>query len=56
MKENILKGVVVTSAITHMDWSNDSNCLLINSEAYELKFANVTTGKEMAASASKDIE
>ncbi len=56
VKENVLKGVVVTSAITHLDWSNDSNCLLINSEAYELKFASVSTGKEMAASASKDIE
>lgn len=30
-----------TAPLTHLDWSLDSQILVCNSEAYELKFADV---------------
>lgn len=53
------KGMIkagLTSALTHLDWSNDSDFLVINSQAYELKFANVSSLKPVSASSSKDVD
>lgn len=53
------KGVIkagLTSALTHLDWSADSEFLVINSQAYELKFASVSSLKSVSASSSRDIE
>jgi microtubule-associated protein-like 6 len=45
-----------TSALTHLDWSKDSDFIVCNSLAFELKFLNLNSKKLIAASASKDIE
>ena len=53
------KGVIkagLTSALTHLDWSADSDFLVVNSQAYELKFSSVSTMKPVSASSSKDID
>ena len=46
----------LTSALTHLDWDVSSSMLVINSQAYELKFVSVSSQKPIAASGSKDIE
>lgn len=46
----------LTSALLHLDWSKDSSSLVINSQAYELKFLNVLAQNEIRASGAKDIE
>jgi len=46
----------LTSALLHLDWSTDSNIILVNSQAYELLFISVQTEKQVTASATKDIE
>jgi WD40 repeat protein len=48
--------VGLTSALLHLDWSTDSQSIVLNSLAYELKFVNVHGKNVMAASASKDID
>lgn len=48
--------VGLTSALLHLDWSKDSSELVINSQAYELKFLNVDSKSVVRASAAKDIE
>ena len=53
------KGMIkagLTSALTHIDWSSDGEYLVINSQAYELKFASVSSLKPISASACKDYE
>ena len=45
-----------TSALTHLDWSEDSNFVVCNSLAFELKFLNISAKNLIAASASADIE
>eukprot|EP00742_Colponemidia_sp_Colp-10_P006323 GILJ01006777.1.p1 GENE.GILJ01006777.1~~GILJ01006777.1.p1 ORF type:complete len:2262 (-),score=409.36 GILJ01006777.1:195-6980(-) len=45
-----------TSAITHFDWSADSTKLVSNSQAYELFFWDVGSGRQIAASAAKNIQ
>ena len=32
--------VGLTSALTHLDWSSSSDKLVVNSQAYELKFVD----------------
>lgn len=40
----------------HVDWSTDSSHVVVNSQAYELKFVNVSARKNTAASGAKDFE
>lgn len=40
----------------HLDWSTDSSHIVVNSQAYELKFVNIQGRKNTAASAAKDFE
>lgn len=48
----------LTGATAHLDWSIDSNTVVINSWAYELMFmaAKVPGGRRLAASSQKDTE
>jgi WD40 repeat protein/Ca2+-binding EF-hand superfamily protein len=46
----------LTSALLHLDWSEDSNFLVVNSQAYELKFVDINSKKQIAASAMKDTD
>ena len=41
-----LKAVSVgmTSALLHVDWSNDGNQVVVNSQAYELFFFDTSSG------------
>mmetsp|Transcript_16129 Transcript_16129/g.13674 ORF Transcript_16129/g.13674 Transcript_16129/m.13674 type:complete len:274 (+) Transcript_16129:3639-4460(+) len=48
--------VGLTSALLHLDWSTDSSSLVCNSQAYELMFINVQSGKQISASSSQGIE
>ena len=45
-----------TSSLTHLDWSVDSESIVCNSLAFELKFLNVPSKKLIAASGAKAIE
>lgn len=45
-----------TSSLTHLDWSKDSNSIVVNSLAFELKFLNLESKNLISASASVDIE
>ena len=45
-----------TSALTHLDWSEDSSFIVCNSLAFELKFLNLNSKNLIAASASTGIE
>eukprot|EP01017_Pseudomicrothorax_dubius_P042573 TRINITY_DN6973_c0_g1_i5.p1 TRINITY_DN6973_c0_g1~~TRINITY_DN6973_c0_g1_i5.p1 ORF type:complete len:396 (-),score=106.64 TRINITY_DN6973_c0_g1_i5:60-1247(-) len=56
LSENCVINVGMTSALLHLDWSKDSQFMVANSQAYELKFINLNTRKDNAASASRDIE
>ena len=46
----------LTSALTHLDWSVDSSTLIVNSEAYELKFVSVDQKKNVPSSSTKEIQ
>ena len=45
-----------TSSLTHLDWSKDSEFIVCNSLAYELKFLSISSKNLIAASASTDID
>ena len=45
----------LTSALTHLDWSVDSSALIVNSQAYELKFVSIDQRKNIPSSSTKDI-
>lgn len=45
-----------TSAVLHLDWSKDSNFIVCNSQAAELKFINVNSKSQMRSSDTKDID
>lgn len=59
-KGKITKGKVVdpkmTSALTHLDWSVDSETIVCNSQAYEIFWVNPSTKDRLTASSAKDIE
>ena len=40
----------ITSALTHLDWGNDNDTIVINSLAYELKYISVSVGTTLSAS------
>ena len=46
----------LSSALTHLDWSQDSASLVINSQANELMFFDVASKRTISASSSKAIE
>ena len=46
----------VSSAIDHLDWSEESNCVVINSQAYELMWIDINSQKQISASSAKDIQ
>ena len=48
--------VGLTSALTHIDWCIDSSCVVVNSQAYELKFADIVNKSMIPASGAKDLE
>jgi WD40 repeat protein/Ca2+-binding EF-hand superfamily protein len=45
-----------TSALLHLDWSEDSSIVMANSQAYELKFADVRSKQQVSAKAVRDVE
>ncbi len=45
----------LSSALTHLDWTLDSTTLIINSQAYELMWMNVSTFAQVPASSAKAI-
>lgn len=59
-KGKITKGKVISpgmsSALTHLDWSVDSQTIVCNSQAYELFWVNPDTKETLTASSAKDIE
>lgn len=44
----------LSSSLTHIDWNDASDKLIVNSEAFELKYLNVTQRKDIPASACAD--
>jgi microtubule-associated protein-like 6 len=46
----------LTSALLHLDWSTDSSIALVNSQAYEMKFVNMSAGKNARSSECRDVE
>lgn len=45
-----------TSALLHLDWSSDSNFIVTNSQAAELKFLDVKAQQQIRSSDTKDIQ
>ena len=57
--ENVLAAgqvinIGLSSALTHLDWSADETTLMVNSQAYELKFVDLRTRNSAAASSVKE--
>ena len=56
----ISKGKVVdvgmSSALTHLDWSSDSEYVVVNSQGYELFWVNTSSYERVTASSAKDID
>nr|MCQ2973133.1 WD40 repeat domain-containing protein [archaeon] len=50
-KQKLTINARVTSAITHLDWGADSDMIVCNSLAYELKYLSVESKGELRASA-----
>ena len=59
-KGKLMKYAVVqcglTSALLHLDWSGNGNFLMVNSQAYELKFVDVEGKKQVYASSMRGTE
>ena len=59
-KGKITKGKVIdpkmSSALTHLDWSVDSETIVCNSQGYEIFWVNPDTKERLTASSAKDIE
>jgi WD40 repeat protein/Ca2+-binding EF-hand superfamily protein len=56
MTQHALINGGLTSALLHLDWSESSSQLMINSQAYELKFVDIDSKKQIAASSVKDVK
>jgi len=41
IKSKLIIKARISSALTHLDWSDDSSTIIINSQAYELLFFSV---------------
>jgi WD40 repeat protein len=46
----------ISSAVTHLDWTTDSNSVVINSQAYELMWLDVNSQTRIGASSAKNID
>lgn len=46
----------ISSSLTHLDWTSDSEAIVINSQAYELMWLNVNTRQRISASSAKDLD
>ena len=46
----------ISSALTHLDWSMDSNSVVLNSQAYELMWLDVNSQSRISASGAKNID
>ena len=46
----------ISGAFTHLDWSEDSQTVVLNSGAYELLWFNVHSGERVYASSAKDVQ
>jgi WD40 repeat protein len=46
----------LTSALTHLDWSQDGEVLMLNSQANELLFVDFNSKKAISASSTKSVE
>ena len=46
----------LTSALTHLDWSADGALVVVNLQAYELKFVNIEGKRNVASSSTKSVE
>lgn len=46
----------ISSALTHLDWSTDSNSVVLNSQAYELMWLDVNSQQRINASGAKNID
>ena len=46
----------ITSALTHLDWDKNSEIIVCNSLAFELKFVSLISKKRINASAARDTE
>ena len=50
LKEKCIIDPKITSALTHLDWGNDNDTLVVNSLAYELKYICVSVGTTLNSS------
>ncbi|TNV87854.1 hypothetical protein FGO68_gene13813 [Halteria grandinella] len=55
-KNNFTIDSKISSAVTHLDWSQDSQNIMINSQAHELTWVNVQTRRTIDASMTREIE
>jgi len=46
----------ISSALTFLDWSQDSSIIQVNSQAYELQWISAESGQPVNASSVKDVE
>lgn len=48
--------LALTSALIHLDWTTDSQTLVVNSQAYELMWLDVGSKSRLNASGAKDLD
>ena len=56
LKKYATANVGLTSALTHLDWSQDGETIMVNSQANELMFISLGSKKQITASATKGTE
>lgn len=56
LKKHATVKVGLTSALSHLDWSQDGQLVMVNSQANELMFISVAGKTQVSASSTKDTE
>ena len=56
LKKVASANVGLTSALTHLDWSQDGQILMLNSQANELMFIDINSRRQVNASSTKTVE
>ena len=56
LKKKATCNLGLTSALTHLDWSQDGETIMLNSQANELMFVSVSSKSQTSASGVKSIE
>lgn len=56
LKKHATCNVGLTSALSHLDWSQDGQLVMVNSQANELMFISVASKGQVSASSTKDVE